>query len=148
MTFDNCLAPLSDYLGTKTRLKFNGSCSKQPKLTCTHGNTVNFYIVYELGASSSFDDDRTLKSSFFGAVILSKNADIDKYQYSGYGIGFGAKSSFSFPGDGFGQNVIIFGVDMSSYVDVDNKKEHFNSWKMSNARLRWAFVNWRINVFN
>ena len=28
-----------------------------------------------------------------------------------------------FPGGGFGQNVIIFGVDMSSSVHVDNKKK-------------------------
>ena len=60
----------------------------------------------------------------FGAVTLTKNAgiDIDKYGYSGYGIGFDKKSSFSFPSGGFGQNVIIFGVDVSSSVHVDNKK--------------------------
>ena len=57
----------------------------------------------------------------FVAVRLTKNADNDKYQYSGYGIGFDRKGSFSFPGSGFGQNVIIFGVDMSSSVHVDNK---------------------------
>ena len=47
-----------------------------------------------LGASSSFNDDPALKTSLFGAVRLTKNADIDKYHYSGYGIGF--DSSFSF----------------------------------------------------
>ena len=60
----------------------------------------------------------------FGAVKLNKNADIDKYHYSGCGIGFDRKSSFSFPGGGFGQNVIIFGVDVSSSVHVDNKKKY------------------------
>ena len=59
----------------------------------------------------------------FGAVRLTKNADIDKYGYSGYGIGFDRKSSFSFPNGKFGQNVIIFGVDKSSSVHVDNKKK-------------------------
>ena len=59
----------------------------------------------------------------FSAVALTKNADIDKYGYSGYGIGFDRKSSFSFPSGGFGQNVKIFGVDMSSSVHVDNKKK-------------------------
>ena len=82
-----------------------------------------YYIVYELGASSSHNNDPTLKNCLFGAVTLTKNADIDKYGYSGYGIGFDRKSSFSFPGGGFGQNVIIFGVDMSSSVHVDNKKK-------------------------
>ena len=57
----------------------------------------------------------------FGAVTLTKYADIDQYKYSGYGIGFDRKGEFSF-GNGFGRNCIIFGVDMSSSVHVDNKK--------------------------
>ena len=59
----------------------------------------------------------------FGAVTLIKNADIGKYGYSGYGIGFDRKSSFSFPSGGFGQNVIISGVDMNSFAHIDNKKK-------------------------
>ena len=117
------LSPFIDYLGDKIRLKFNGGCLKQPKLTYTHGKTVNISIVYELGASSSFNKDPTLKNSLFDAVKLTKNADIDKYGYSGYGIGFDRKSSFSFPGGGFGQDLTIFGVDTSSSVHVDNKKK-------------------------
>ena len=31
---------------------------------------------------------------------------------------------FSFPGIGLGKNIIIFGVDMSSSVHVDNKKKY------------------------
>ena len=54
---------------------------------------------------------------------MTKNADIDKYGYSGYGIGFDRRSSFSFPGSRFGQNVIIFGVDMSFSAHIDNKKK-------------------------
>ena len=54
---------------------------------------------------------------------MTKNADIDKYGYSGYGIGFDRKTVFSFPGIGFGQNVITFGVDMSSSARIDNKKK-------------------------
>ena len=38
-------------------------------------------------------------------------------------IGFGRKPSFSFPGGKLGQNVLIFGEDMSSSVHVDNKKK-------------------------
>ena len=92
-------------------------------LTYTHKKIVNIYIVYELGASSSNVNDPTLKNCLFGAVTLTKNADIEKYKYSGYGIGFDRKSSFSFPSGGFGQNVIIFGVDMSSSAHIDNKKK-------------------------
>ena len=41
----------------------------------THGIIVNIYVVFELRVSSS--DDATLKNSLFGAVSLTKNADID-----------------------------------------------------------------------
>ena len=54
---------------------------------------------------------------------MTKNADIDKYRYFGYEIGFDRRSSFSFPSSGFGQNVLIFGVYMSSSAHIDNKKK-------------------------
>ena len=84
---------------------------------------VNIYIVYELGASSSNDNDSTLKNCLFGAVTLTKNTDIDEYRYSGYGVGFDRRSSCSFPGTRFGQNVLIFGLDMSFSSHIDNKKK-------------------------
>ena len=122
-TSDNSLTPLIDYLGNKIRVKFTGSCLKQPTISYTHGTIVNIYIVYELGASSSNNNDRALKYCLFGAVTLTKNADIDKYGYSGYGIGFDRRGSFSFPGGGYGQNILIFGVDMSFSIHIDNKKK-------------------------
>ena len=61
-----------------------------------------------MGTPGSNNSDHTLKNCLFGAVTLTKNTDIDKYGYSGYGIGFDRRSSFSFPGGGFGQNVLIF----------------------------------------
>ena len=64
-----------------------------------------------------------LLCSYFGAVTLSKNVNIDKHGYSGYGMGFDRKGSFSFPGGRFGQNVLIFGVGMSFSTCVDNKKK-------------------------
>ena len=93
-TSDNSLTPALNYYGTKTRVKFTGSCLKQSKISYTHGKVVNIYIVYELGASSSNVNDPTLKNCLFGAVTLTKNTDIDKYKYSGYGIGFDRRSSF------------------------------------------------------
>ena len=76
-----------------------------------------------MGTRGSNDNDLTLKNRLFGAVTLTKNADIDKYGYSGYGIGFDRRSSFSFPGGGFGQNILIFGADISSSAHIDNKKK-------------------------
>ena len=83
-TSDNSLTPELSYVDYRIRVKFTGSCLKQPKITYTHKNVVNIYIVYELGASS-----------------------------------------FSFPGSGYGQNVLIFGADMSSFPDIDNKKKTY-----------------------
>ena len=60
----------------------------------------------------------------FGAVSLTKNADIDKYKYSGYGIGFDRHGFFSHPSGGTGRNVIIFGVDMSSSTKIDNREKY------------------------
>ena len=76
-----------------------------------------------MGASSSHNNNLTLKNCLFGGVTLTKIADIDKYKYSGYWIGFDRRSSFSFPSSGFGQNVLIFGVNMISSVHIDNKKK-------------------------
>ena len=67
---------------------------------------INIYTVY----------NPTLKNCLFGAVTLTKNADIEKYAYFGYGVEFDRRSSFSFLGGGFGQKVLIFGMDMSSSI--------------------------------
>ena len=37
----NSLTPIVSYYGTKTRVKFNGSCLKHPKISYTHGKVVN-----------------------------------------------------------------------------------------------------------
>ena len=127
-TSDSRLNPLIDYYSYNIRVKFNGSILRQPsyvlKLSHTYKKAGNIYIVYELAGSSSHSDNPTLKNCLFGSVTLTKNVDIDKNGYSGYGIGFDIKSSFLFPGGGFGQNVIIFGTDMSSFAHFDNKKKN------------------------
>ena len=84
---------------------------------------MNVYIIHEVGASSFNDSDPTLKNCLFGAVVLTKNADIEKYGHSGFSIGFDIRSSFSFPVGGFGQNVLIFGVDMDSSALIHKKKK-------------------------
>ena len=120
---NNLLNPLLKYLDSKIKVKFNGNCLKQSKISYTHGKVVNIskYIVYEIFSYSSGDDYPTLENCLFRAITLTKNTDIEKYRYSGYGIGFDRKGSFSFPGGGFGKKLIIFGVDMSSSIHADNK---------------------------
>ena len=69
---------------------------KQDKILYTHGEIINIYIVYELTGSNSDDNEPTVRNSLFGAVTFTKNIDIDKNQYSGYGIGFNRRGSFHF----------------------------------------------------
>ena len=65
---------------------------------------------------------RTLENCLFGVVKLTKHVDVGQYKYSGYGIGFDRKGSYSI-GNEIGRNVIIFGVDMSSSTHTDDKKK-------------------------
>ena len=85
-TTNNSLTPELNYYGTKTKIKFIGSCSKQSSHILTHKKVVNIYIIYELAASSPLISDPTIKNCLFGAVTLTKNVDIENYKYSGYGF--------------------------------------------------------------
>ena len=85
----NFLNPWLNHLGTKTRVLFSGNCLKQNKIKYNHEKIVNIYIVCEINKSDNTSSDPTLENCLFGAVILTKkNADINNYKYSGYGIGF------------------------------------------------------------
>ena len=119
-TSDNSLNPKVSYYGTKARLEFRGSCLKQDKSTFNHGKIVNIYIVYELD-KTYVKTHPTLVNCLFGAVSITKNADIDKNKYSGYRIGFNRTGVYLLPDGSFGRNVVIFGVDINSSVHVDNK---------------------------
>ena len=117
------ITPELSYYGTKTKVEFDGSCLKQDKVTYNHGTIVNIYIVYEISKNYSISSYPTLENCLFGAVSLTKNADIDEYKYSGHGIGFDRGGEFSF-GDGLGRNSIIFGADLSSSSHANNKRNN------------------------
>ena len=122
-TSTNSLNPRLSCNDTKTKVQFTGSCLKQPKFTFTYKKVVNIYIVYKLGASSSHSSDPAIKNCLFGEVTLTKNADIEKCEYSGYVIGFDRRPSFSFPSGGLSENVLIFGADISSSIHIHNQKK-------------------------
>ena len=44
-----------------------------------------------------------MTNALFGAVKLTKNTDIDKYKYSGYGIEFDGHGFYSHPSGGTGK---------------------------------------------
>ena len=94
------------------------------KFISNHGKIINIYILYEISKSINISDYPTLENCLFEEVNLTKNADIDRYGYSGYGIGFDRHGRFSFPGTGLGMNVVIFGVDMSSSTKNDSRKKY------------------------
>ena len=121
---DNSLNQTLVYDNKRMYLEFNGGCLKQDKITYNHGKITNIYIVYELKSTFNNDAEFTLENRLFGAVKLTKNANVDKYKYFRYGIGFDEKEVFSHHTVSFGNNAIIFGVDMSSSSHIDNKKTH------------------------
>ena len=112
-------------MGPKTRnmhLKFNGSCLKTTEKHFYYPSLIelNTYIVYELNSNLN-NFNLALENCLFGAVNLTKNVDIEKYKYMGYGIGFDLRGTFLFPDGSFGKNLITFRADMSSSVHANNK---------------------------
>ena len=113
------ITPELGHYGTKARAKFCGSCLKQGKARYNHGTIVNIYTVYEISKNYNISSYPTLENCFFGAVSLTKHADIDHYKYSGYGIGFDRKGEFLF-GNGFGRHCIIF-----KQINIKNRTYYF-----------------------
>ena len=69
---------------------------------------INLYISYTLDPQlRNLNTDFTLGNCLFGSVKLTKNTDLDKCKYSGYGIGLDFRSEVSLS-DG-----TIFGADMT-----------------------------------
>ena len=93
---------------SRIRLIFTGSCLRQEFVTFPSNNVVNLFNVYELDRSSQdLNVKFTLKYCLFEAVKLTKNADPNKYFYSGYGIRFHSCSHISFLYFDWDENVII-----------------------------------------
>ena len=82
------LNPPLSYFGTETRVEFKGSCLKQDKTTYDHVKIAFTYIVYEINKNFKIRSYPTLENCSLDAVSLIKDADFDKYKYSGYGIRF------------------------------------------------------------
>ena len=102
-------------------INFNGHCLTKNNISIPK-KVINLYISYTLGHQlRNLNTDFTLGNCLFGSAKLTKNADLDKYKYTGYIIGFGSRSKYLFTDGSYGKNVIIFGADMSSSVHVNNK---------------------------
>ena len=96
---------------------------KQHKITYNRGKAVNIYIFYKISRNINISNYLTLENCLFGAVSLTKNADINKYKHSGCGIGFDRHGFYPHPSGGTGRNLTIFRIDMSSSTKIDNRKK-------------------------
>ena len=123
-TSDYAIIPylISYYNINKVRVKIDGGCLKQDQATLFCGKIVNIYILYEITDNFNRSSYPTLENCLFEAVKLTKSTDVDKYGYSGYGIGFDRQGSFSF-GNLIRKDAIILGVVMSSSTKIDNRKK-------------------------
>ena len=108
------------YGNARINVVFNGDLLRQNQVTYNHGPVVNIYIIYETTPDTK-TSSITLESCLFSAIKIRKNSDVDKYKYSGYGIGFDSRGYFSHPSGENGRNVIILGADLSSSVHANNK---------------------------
>ena len=100
-------------------INFNGNCLINISIP---KKVINLYISYKLSTwLRNSNTDFTSDNCLFRSVKLTKNADPDKYVYTGYGIGFDSRSEFPLPDCSMGKNVIIFGTNMSSSVHIDTK---------------------------
>ena len=102
-------------------ITFNGYCLINNNIPIPK-KVINLYISYTITPwLRNLNTDFTLNNCLCRSVMPTKNADVDKYKYSGYGRGFESRSEFLCADGCIGRTVTIFGADMSSSVHVDNK---------------------------
>ena len=90
-TSDNNFTPTLVNFYTLRGVKFNGNSKK----------VINLYISYALDAcSGNLNIFFSFGNCLFGFVELTKNTDLVKYKYSGFGIRFDSHSEFSLTGGG------------------------------------------------
>ena len=87
--------------------------------------TTNAYVIYN---SDTWTNNQlrnfTLRNCLFGAARIVKSSNNEKCVYSGYGIAFDGKGTWSI-GNDYARNVVTFGVDNSSSSHADNRKNKF-----------------------
>ena len=95
-------------------VKFSGNYMEQTKVMYPHNSVINIYIVYELKRTVN-TPDFAAQSCLLGAVQITKDVNTSHYKYSGYGICFDAKGSFTSGSRNDATNVIILDCDMTSF---------------------------------
>ena len=88
------------------------------------GPIINIYIVYKT-SPRTINSNFVFRDCLFGATKITNttNFNTDKWQYSGYGIGFDSTGTFTHPDGGNSRNVIIFGADLSNSAHATNQTQ-------------------------
>ena len=108
-------SPKLSFKSENIYVSFNDSILTQEKVTYTHGSIVTVYVVFsQLNTSISADCD-LIAECLFGTANLSNN------EYTGYGVAFGSKPYLHKDSSKNAKNLIIFGVDQSSSIHIENK---------------------------
>ena len=104
-------------------VKFNGNYFVQNKvLHPNNNNVVNIYIVYKLDTiNNTTNTNYTIQNALFGPAKITKNNDISKNKYEGYGICFDEGGTFTKGNITNGKNVTIFGAVMSFSIHANNR---------------------------
>ena len=117
-------------------INFNRHCS----IISTPKKVISWYISYTLSPwLRKLNTDFTWNNSLFVSLKLTKNADLDKYKYSGNGIGFDSRSEFLFSDGSMEKNAIIFGAYRSWSVNIDTKNKDI---LIFGTKIRW-YINSR-----
>ena len=110
----------------RMNVKLTGNYFVQTKVIIPNfDKTVNIYVVYMLDPiASTRNTDFTIQNALVGAVNVTKNADISKNKYKGYGLCFDEGGTFSKDNINNGRKVLIFGVHESSLTHTNNENNN------------------------
>ena len=109
--------PELKFVNDTMHIYLSGNHFQQNKADVLNNINLNVYCVYKLDPiSSGRDNTFTVQNALFGAIKITKNADTSKYKYKGFGICFDEGGSFTKGNITNGRNVLIFGVDKSSFT--------------------------------
>ena len=89
------------------------------------GPIINICTVYKT-SPKTINSNFVFRNCLFGAIKIrnTTNSDTDKWQYSGYAIGFDSTGSFTHPDDGKNaKNVVVFGADMTNSIHSTNQTQ-------------------------
>ena len=90
-------------------------------ITKSDSNFAPTFADHHILPDINFNGHSLINNIYIPKIVTNKNAYPGKYKYSSSSIGYSSRLEFSFTNRSMEENDIIFGTDMSSSVDVDNK---------------------------